>query len=113
MINDLRTAALRRYHETFYPKQYNAITEQLASNLYAERDDSRLTDGMIALQDACLELCGHPDHEHPEAAPQDVRRDPADKPGADQGTNDRGDRDRDGDRPVERDVLEVAGERRE
>jgi hypothetical protein len=63
MINDLRTAALRRYHETFYAKQYNAITEQLASNLYAERDDQRVTDGMIALQDACLELCGHPDHD--------------------------------------------------
>lgn len=63
MINDLRSAALRRYHEMFYPKQYNAITEQLASNLYAERDDSRVTDGMIALQDACLELCGHPDHD--------------------------------------------------
>jgi hypothetical protein len=63
MINDLRTAALRRYHEAFHPKQYNAITEQLASNLYAERDDSRITDGLIALQDACLELCGHPDHD--------------------------------------------------
>lgn len=63
MINDLRTAALRRYHETFYPKQYNDITGQLASNLYAERDDSRVTDGMITLQDACLELCGHPDHD--------------------------------------------------
>jgi hypothetical protein len=63
MINDLRTAALRRYHETFYPKQYNAITGHLASNLYAERDDSRVTDGMIALQDACLELCGHPDRD--------------------------------------------------
>jgi len=63
MIHDLRTAALRRYHETFHPKQYNAITEQLAANLYAERDDSRVTDSMIALQDACLELCGHPDHD--------------------------------------------------
>jgi hypothetical protein len=62
MINDLRTAALRRYHESFYPKQYKAITEQLASNLYAERDDSRVRDGMIALQDACLQLCGRPDY---------------------------------------------------
>lgn len=62
MTQDLRTAALQRYHDAFDPAQYNAIGELLASNLYTERDDSRVTDGMIALQDACLELCGHTDH---------------------------------------------------
>ncbi len=61
MTNDLRTAALRRYHDLFDPTQYNAITEMIASNLYTERDDSRISDGMVALQDACLELAGHPD----------------------------------------------------
>jgi hypothetical protein len=62
MTNDLRIAALQRYHDRFDPDRYNAIGEQLASNLYAERDDARVTDGMVALQDACFELCGHPDH---------------------------------------------------
>ncbi|MCC6567520.1 MAG: hypothetical protein IT298_17320 [Chloroflexi bacterium] len=61
MINDLRTAALRRYHDLFDPTHYNAITELVVSNLYTERDDSRVSDGMVALQDACLELAGHPD----------------------------------------------------
>ncbi|MBK8139503.1 MAG: hypothetical protein KA401_01975 [Anaerolineae bacterium] len=62
MNNDLRTDALRLYHEAFDTTLYNAIAEQLTSNLYTERDDARVTDGMVALQDACLELCGHPDH---------------------------------------------------
>lgn len=62
MSNDFRSAALSRYHEAFDPSRYNAIANQLTSNLYAEGDDARVTDGMVALQDACLELCGHPDH---------------------------------------------------
>lgn len=52
---------MRRYHEGFDLAEYNAIGEHLASNLYTERDDARVADGMVALQDACLELAGHPD----------------------------------------------------
>ncbi len=63
MTHDPRTAALRRYHDAFDPTLYNAIADQLTSNLYTERDDARVSDGMVALQDACLELCGHPDHD--------------------------------------------------
>ena len=41
--------------------QYNAIGEFLASNLNADRDDQRVVDGMIAVQNTAFELCGHPD----------------------------------------------------
>jgi hypothetical protein len=61
MTDDLRMAALRRYHDTFDPARYDALADQLASTLYTERDDTRVSDGMVALQDACLDLCGHPD----------------------------------------------------
>jgi|GEM_PF-1614888 len=47
MINDLRTAALRRYHETFDPAQYNTIAHNVASNLNIERDDARVADGVL------------------------------------------------------------------
>ena len=63
MTTDLQDAALERYHDRFDPAQYNAVGEQLASNLYAERDDDRVIAGMNALQDACLELCEHPNFE--------------------------------------------------
>jgi len=62
MTQSARDAALQRYHENFDSQSYNAITEFLASNLYTERDDPRVIDGMVALQDACFEVCGHPDH---------------------------------------------------
>jgi hypothetical protein len=63
MTQDPNAAAMQRYHERFEPTHYNMIAEFLASKLNTDRDDSRVTDGMIALQDACLELCGHPDHD--------------------------------------------------
>ncbi|MBE2270193.1 MAG: hypothetical protein IAE80_18285 [Anaerolinea sp.] len=60
MSYDLEAAVLERYHAHFDAAQYNAIRELLDSNLYI-RDDRRLIDGMNALQDTCLEVCGHPD----------------------------------------------------
>src|SRR5690606_34339392 len=46
MTNELRTAALRRYHDAFDASQYNTIAQQLASNLNAEREEKRVIDGM-------------------------------------------------------------------
>lgn len=63
MTMNLQDAALQRYHDRFDPVQYNAVGEQLASSLYTERDDDRVIAGMNALQDACLELCEHPNFE--------------------------------------------------
>jgi hypothetical protein len=62
MTQPARDAALQRYHENFDSQPYNAIAEFLASNLYTERDNPRVIDGMVVLQDACFEVCGHPDH---------------------------------------------------
>ena len=62
MTQPARDAALQRYHENFDSQSYNAITEFLAANLYTEREDPRVIDGMVALQDACFEVCGHPDY---------------------------------------------------
>ncbi|MDX2141372.1 MAG: hypothetical protein SF123_25020 [Chloroflexota bacterium] len=56
-----RESALVRYHAAFDNALYTAIGEFIASNLNAERDDPRVTYLMTVLQDACLELCGHPD----------------------------------------------------
>ncbi|GIK27939.1 MAG: hypothetical protein BroJett007_10770 [Chloroflexota bacterium] len=61
MTQDLNTTAMQRYHDRFDNDQYSAIGELLASNLYTERDDQRVIDGMIAVQNAAFELCGHPD----------------------------------------------------
>lgn len=61
MAHDPKAAAMQRYHDRFDNNQYNAIGEFLATNLYTERDDQRVTDGMIAVQNAAFELCGHPD----------------------------------------------------
>lgn len=63
MSTNAKTTALQRYHDHFDSKQYNQIGELVASDLNADRDDARVVAGMIALQDCCLELCGHPDHE--------------------------------------------------
>jgi hypothetical protein len=56
-----RESALDRYHAAFDNALYTAIAEFITSNLNAERDDPRVIELMTALQDACLELCGHPD----------------------------------------------------
>ena len=61
MTQDLNAAAMQRYHDRFDNDQYNAIGEFLASNLNADRDDQRVVDGMIAVQNTAFELCGHPD----------------------------------------------------
>jgi len=57
MTQPARDAALQRYHENFDSQSYNAITEFLVANLYTERDDPRVIDGMVAFQDACFEVC--------------------------------------------------------
>ena len=59
-MNEQAVSALRCYHDHFDRTQYAAIRELLASNFYLP-DEQRLTDAMTALQNACLELCGHPD----------------------------------------------------
>lgn len=54
-------AAMQRYHDVFDSAQYNAVAEFLASNLNADRDDQRVVDGMIIVQNVAFELCGHAD----------------------------------------------------
>ncbi|MEP7292985.1 MAG: hypothetical protein ABI835_14480 [Chloroflexota bacterium] len=61
MTQDLNITAMQRYHDRFDNDQYNAIGEFLASNLYTERDDQRVIDGMIAVQNTAFELCEHSD----------------------------------------------------
>lgn len=61
MTQDANAAAMQRYHDVFDSKQYNAVAEFLASNLKAERDDPRVADGMVMVQNAAFELCEHPD----------------------------------------------------
>lgn len=59
MTQDLNAAAMQRYHNLFDSTLYNTIGEFLASNLNADRDDQRVVDGMIAVQNAAFELCGN------------------------------------------------------
>ena len=61
MTQDLNATAMQRYHDLFDSTQYNTIGEFLASNLNADRDDQRVVDGMIAVQNAAFELCGNTD----------------------------------------------------
>lgn len=61
MTQGLNTTAMQRYHDRFDNDQYNTIGELLASNLYTERDDQRVIDGMIAVQNTAFELCKHSD----------------------------------------------------
>lgn len=62
MTHDPKATAMQRYHDRFDAAQYNAIGEFLASNLNADRDDSRVVDILIALQNAAFGLCDHPDY---------------------------------------------------
>lgn len=57
MTQDPNAAAMQRYHDCFDTDQYNVIGEFLASNLNADRDDQRVVDGMIAVQNTAFELC--------------------------------------------------------
>jgi len=61
MNQDPKATAMQRYHDLFDSVQYNIIGEFLASNLNADRDDQRVVDSMIAVQNAAFELCGNTD----------------------------------------------------
>ena len=61
MASDLKATAMQRYQDRFDAAQYNAIGEFLASNLNADRDDSRVVYILVALQNAAFGLCQHPD----------------------------------------------------
>jgi hypothetical protein len=60
-MNDNTTLAMQRYHQHFDVQAYNTVAELLASNLNADRDDSRVVDAMILLQNAAFGFCEHPD----------------------------------------------------
>jgi hypothetical protein len=60
-MNDNTTLPMQRYHQHFDGQIYNTVAELLASNLNADRDDGRVVDAMILLQDAAFGLCEHPD----------------------------------------------------
>ncbi len=61
MTQDMKAAPMQRYHDRFDAAQYNAIGEFLASNLNADRDESRVVDILISLQNTAFGLCDHPD----------------------------------------------------
>jgi hypothetical protein len=60
-MNDNTTLPMQRYHQHFDGQAYNTVAELLASNLNTDRDDSRVVDAMILLQDAAFGSCEHPD----------------------------------------------------
>ena len=62
MTHDPQSAAMQHYHLHFDAAKYNTVGELLASNLNADRDESRVVDLLVAVQNAALELCGHPLH---------------------------------------------------
>ncbi|MBW4438993.1 MAG: hypothetical protein KME04_17780 [Pleurocapsa minor GSE-CHR-MK-17-07R] len=62
MTLDPNAAASQRYHDRFDVSLYNPIGEFVASNLNANRDDARVVDLMVAVQNAALELCGDERH---------------------------------------------------
>jgi hypothetical protein len=61
MTHDPTITAMQRYQNHFDNIQYNAIGEFVASNLNADRDDERVVDLLVAVQNAAFELCDHPD----------------------------------------------------
>lgn len=62
MTQDLNATAMRRYHDCFDNARYTAIAEFAASNLNADREDERVVDLLIGVQNAAVELCGHSRH---------------------------------------------------
>ncbi len=56
MTHDPQAAALQQYHARFDVAQYSAIGEFLASNLNANRDDARVVDLLIALQNTAFQI---------------------------------------------------------
>jgi hypothetical protein len=61
MNQDPKAIAMQQYHDHFDVAQYNAIGEFLASNLNADREESRVVDILIALPNSAFGLCQHPD----------------------------------------------------
>lgn len=61
MTHDPSAAAMQRYHNHFDSKLYNTMSEYVASNLNADRDDERVVTLLVAAQNGALELVGHPD----------------------------------------------------
>jgi hypothetical protein len=53
---------MQRYHDRFDNARYTAIAEFVASNLNANRDEERVVDLLVAVQNAAFELCGHSLH---------------------------------------------------
>lgn len=62
MTQDPNAAAMQRYHDRFDNARYTAIAEFVASNLNANRDEERVIDLLVAVQNAAFELCGHTLH---------------------------------------------------
>lgn len=62
MTQDLNAAAMQQYHDRFDNDQYNAIGEFVASNLNADRDDERVVNLLVGIQNAALELVGYVSH---------------------------------------------------
>ncbi|HUN10454.1 MAG TPA: hypothetical protein PLQ56_27890 [Aggregatilineales bacterium] len=61
MTQDPNSTAMQWYHERFDNARYTAIAEFVASNLNADRDDERVVDLLVALQNTAFGLCDHPD----------------------------------------------------
>lgn len=62
MTQDPNATAMQRYHDRFDNIRYTAIAEFVASNLNTDRDDERVVDLLVYIQNAALELCGHSRH---------------------------------------------------
>lgn len=62
MTQDPNASAMQRYHDRFDNVRYTAIAEFVASNLNTARDDERVVDLLIDVQNTALELCGHSRH---------------------------------------------------
>ncbi len=62
MTQDPNATAMRQYHDRFDNARYTAITEFITSNLNADRDEERVVDLLVAVQNVALELCGHSRH---------------------------------------------------
>lgn len=62
MTHDPNAVAMQRYHDRFDNTHYTAIAEFVASNLNADRDDVRVVDLLVAVQNAAFELCDHSLH---------------------------------------------------
>ncbi|MBN8590723.1 MAG: hypothetical protein J0M33_03150 [Anaerolineae bacterium] len=62
MTQDPNATATQRYHDLFDNVRYTAIAELVASNSNTDRDDKRVVDLLVAIQNAAFEICGHALH---------------------------------------------------